>query len=538
MQRKQKRRSTFKNANVSLPHDLTPEIAARLRELSLSPETKSFKVEYLLKELFTKFVSSETDPPVVRRERAICKWLATEMNNAATNDRLTHVDPDYNILNRVGYRTFVQRCRSIVANVLGCDIPPYEVLLGSFSGGATTSKRRTAAHPSRKYTGEAHISSGAVPYWEVTESDRPLWESYGGVQPVVFPGNVLFTVPKTTSIDRCCAKEPDLNMYMQKGVGDYIRRRLRKFGIDLNDQSRNRDLARQGSLHLDLATLDLSSASDSISRRLVEELLPEHWFQLLDSLRSPRTRIGDEWHVNEMFSSMGNGFTFELESLLFYALARATTWSLGIPGVVSVYGDDIIVPTEAAHDLVFVLQFFGFSTNLDKSFIEGHFRESCGGHFINGQDVTPFYIRRPVTELIELIHVANSLRRWAEWKPATPEFRNSAAARLLDEEVYEIWKWLADQVPLCFWGGHDPADKHRLCSHWKPDKPKRLAPVKVKKDLGLGGYLHWHDSMEQVARPSDTPFSVMEEEQKVYRVKPASCCEPTLHVFPQEECAQ
>ena len=194
-------------------------------------------------------------------------------------------------------------------------------------------------------------------------------------------GNVLFTVPKKTDIDRCACKEPDINMFLQKGVGNHIRSRLRKHAINLNDQSRNRRLAQEGSVALgQLATIDLSSASDSISIEVVRLLLPNEWFEYLNDIRSHFTEIDGENHRLEMFSSMGNGFTFELESLIFFVLCRAVQYFTGTPGVLSVYGDDIVLPSEIFYDAEFVLRKFGFSVNSDKSFHTGPFRESCGGH--------------------------------------------------------------------------------------------------------------------------------------------------------------
>ena len=51
------------------------------------------------------------------------------------------------------------------------------------------------------------------------------------------PGNLITTVPKNAKTDRTIAIEPGLNGFVQKGIGSCIRRRLRRFGINLNDQS-------------------------------------------------------------------------------------------------------------------------------------------------------------------------------------------------------------------------------------------------------------------------------------------------------------
>lgn len=467
--------------NQRIP-DMTSSVRAFIESLPTSE-----KNDYLREVAFSKFVSSDTAPPAVRRSRAINKWLAAERNNESTNERLLTVHPQYQILPRVGFEVFIAKVAAIIEQIVGC-VPPVEGLLGSFSGGATTSKRRTESHPASKYLGKADITARAMEFFDSVLDESPLWLSLRGSSEIrTVPGNVLFTVLKSTDIDRCACKEPDLNMYMQKGVGDVIRKGLRRNGINLNDQSINQRLARKGSADGSLATLDLSSASDSVCSQLVFLCMPITWYTLLDSLRSPVTMIDGEPHVNEMFSSMGNGFTFELESLLFFSIARATAYFRGVSGTISIYGDDIIVPVELALDLIHVLSFLGFETNQSKSFWEGDFRESCGGHFVTGRCVTPFYVKRPIDRLISAMHAANQLRKWCEQEGFS----------VLDPVGFELWSSLASLVPLSLWGGHDTSDKTRLVSYWQPDNPARLMEITTDKmNPSEGAYLLWHDSVE------------------------------------------
>jgi hypothetical protein len=438
------------------------------------------KADYLKEEILTKYVSHETDPPGDRRQRAINKWLATERENEATNDRLLLTPEEYNILPRVTYGSFVGWCQDTIRDIIG-DTVPLEALIGSFSGGASTSRKRTSSQPASKYLGKAHVTQRCLEIFNQLADEMPGWLREGDhpLEIEVVPGNVMFTVPKKTDIDRCACKEPDLNMFIQKGIGSHFRDCLRRVGINLNDQSINRSLAREGSLTGRLATLDLSSASDSVSEGLVALFLPETWHTHLDAVRCQVTVIDGEEHRNSMFSSMGNGFTFELESLLFYVLARATAYFTGTKGVVSVYGDDIICPTDMVHDLMWILGYFGFSVNTDKSFTEGPFRESCGGHYHDGYDITPFYIRKPIDSMPDLIDVANKLRHWGEC-PVTS---------VIDPLVEEIWLWLKSMVPNVLWGGEDFTFKYQLVSHDHP--VLRLVEVMKRRDAGEGSYPHW-----------------------------------------------
>lgn len=505
-----RRKPSMYDANTPAPEYLTHELIQRIRSLPDCPGTLYLKDQFL-----SKFVSKDTDPASSRRNAAIRKWLAVERENEATNDRLQTTLSDYNILPRVSWSRFVEKLQTIVRDIIGETVPE-EALIGSFSGGASTSRARTVSHPANKYLGQADITPAARAWFELTFESCPGWNVFGDLLSInEVKGNILFTVPKNTTIDRVACKEPDLNMFLQKGVGDYLRRCLRREGINLNDQTRNQDLARRGSITGDLATLDLSSASDSVSSALVELALPPLWYSLLNGLRSPITLIDGEEHVNEMFSSMGNGFTFELESLLFYALSRTTAYFRGVSGIISVYGDDIICPSALAADIITVLEYCGFSINLDKSFVSGSFRESCGGHYNNGVDITPFYIRKPIETLTDIIHIANAIRRWSA----------RLGIGILDPRVEDIWMWLKGHVPRSLWGGQDTSSITQLVS---PDEPiRRLVPMvhrnKDVTDLWLNGtYVHWLNTT--MGRDTPTDAVVTSDLSKIgtrYRSRPA-----------------
>lgn len=482
------RSSSIHDANVSIPESITQELFSRIDAL---PACR--KASYLKSVVRSKFVSQETDSAEVRRQRAIEKWLAVESNNEATNARLLTMCGDTQILPHVTWRRFLAHAQGLVAEMLGETVPE-EALLGSFSGGASTSRKRTMSHPARKYLGRADITPAALDHFCLAMEMMPGWASYDALLSIdEVPGNHLFTVPKNTTIDRVAAKEPDLNMFLQKGAGLVIRRALRKKGINLNDQSINKNLARVGSLSGDLATLDLSSASDSVTSSLVELFMPTLWWSFLCGLRSPVTIIDGVEHVNEMFSSMGNGFTFELESLLFYVITKTTAYLTGTRGVISVYGDDIICPNMLASDLTEVLGVLGFSVNTEKSFSTGSFRESCGGHYDNGYDITPFYIRKPISKLTDLIHVANAIRKWSEVE----------TLGVLDPSTEDLWSWLASFVPRCFWGGRDTSSITQLVT--PGDACVRLDAVqKPQKIDERGKLIHWlNTTWVRDKRPDD-----------------------------------
>ena len=232
----------------------------------------------------------------------------------------------------------------------------------------------------------------------------------------VVRGNEIVFVPKNAKTHRIIAKEPHVNSYLQKGFGSYIRERLRiAADVDLKDQTYNQRLAKEGSLKGNLATIDLSGASDTISQELVRFLLPKQWFSLLDQIRSKQGFLREEnvWIYYHKFSSMGNACTFELESLLFWAICKSCLEYLGGEQVLNVYGDDIVVPVDAYGLVAKVIDFVGFKLNSKKSYSSGKFRESCGKDFFDGIDVRPIFLKESISNAESLFKLANSVRRYA-----------------------------------------------------------------------------------------------------------------------------
>jgi len=253
-------------------------------------------------------------------------------------------------------------------------------------------------------------------------------------------GNQVVTVPKNSKTDRVIAIEPGWNIWFQKSLGSSLRRRLRREGIDLNSQERNQQLAWDASIDDSLATVDFSSASDSISRELVRVLISDsNWFTLLDSCRSKVGVLGSKPFRWNKFSAMGNGFTFELESMIFYAAAFAVCEYLHLDTrKISVFGDDVILPSDAYTLYSSFSEFLGFKINPKKSFVNSPFRESCGGHYYDGIDCKPIYLKSRITNVESLYKLANSVRRYAHRR----DFNRGCDARHL-----RCWSYLVGRIP-------------------------------------------------------------------------------------------
>lgn len=474
------------SGNVRLDPSLHSAVIGDL--LSLLSSDGSFEANYLAEVLLSKYVGPDTDSAELRKSRAIDKWLATELRNRKTNWRIIQFDPvDSDVdLGWVKMSKLVSTIRDIVSSIIG-KVPPEDVLYGTYSGGASTSKTKDVGVIFTKFASQADVTMEAYDTYRQVVSTCDTWRLHldrtGSLEPRIVEGNVMFTVPKTSTIDRVACKEPDFNCFAQKGIGDFIRRALRKKGIDLNDQSVNRNLARLGSIDGKLATLDLSSASDSVTTQLVYLLLPPQWAVLMDGVRSQRTVLPDGTiHYNEMFSSMGNGFTFELESLLFYSIVKATCYHSGVKGRVSVYGDDIVCPSSVARRVARLFNWFGFTVNSGKSFWYGRFRESCGGHYYRGRDVTPFYVKEPIATCERLVHFLNRLRKWA----------GIGFSRV---GYYELWVKYSKYVGSHLHGGWNVESPHSLVSPRVPGRRTyRLSPIPlpVMPPRPVLGTVPWH----------------------------------------------
>jgi len=287
----------------------------------------------------------------------------------------------------------------------------------SCSGPNVTNAAKFAARPdvTREFLGRAHLLMPCYPTW----SSLLVGCDNAYVSPLLnlVEGNKVTFVPKTAKTHRTIAVEPHINSFFQLGLGRMIRARLKRRGIDLDDQEINRSLAQLGSRDGSLATIDLEGASDTICVELVRDLLPEPWFNWLDASRSHWGKLDGVTFHYQKFSSMGNGFTFDLESLLFWALSTAVVKRLGYNTFwVNVMGDDIIVPSECFDAVSERLESVGFLVNRSKSFSQGPFRESCGGDYYQGVNVRGLYLKKIPTNEVDWLILANRIRLLAhQW---------------------------------------------------------------------------------------------------------------------------
>lgn len=425
---------------------------------------------------------------------ALAKFSEFEALCKSTNERFTDlgVDPLFCGLTVQLHNAVVRK----ISRVLGTFDAEEFFDRPDWGPGATTLIRRRDASPEVKFQCETGITrdlhdllplnllSVAFPHWSVVLA--------GNQFPNYQVGNKVITVEKDAKTNRVIAVEPGVNLFFQKSVGEMIRKRLLPFGIDIRNQRANQEAARKGSFTNLTATVDLSSASDSISWAVVQELIPVRWYTVLDSCRSRYGHLKGALVRWEKFSSMGNGFTFPLQTLIFYAVACCCTEYHGADlDEVRVYGDDIVIPSVAFETFSAMLDFYGFRINRNKSFVNSQFRESCGAHYYAGVDVKPFYLKDRISSLLSVFKTANSIRR-----------RSHVPLVGCDERFRSVWHFVVNCVPKAlrlvipetlgdggFIGNFDEATPHRARHGIEGYHVKTIALCSRKRVEERPGYL-------------------------------------------------
>lgn len=299
-----------------------------------------------------------------------------------------------------------------------------QYVLDNWRYGPGTSYGVPGTHAAEKISAVQTVTERAHALYKRLRQQSPYTACYDALRngnTLTVRGSSLFTVPKNEDAVRTCAKEPLGNMALQLGLGKFLENALAHIGLDITSQQpRNQALARVGSIEGNLGTLDLSSASDLIGCDLVQLLFPPELYDLILTMRSEEIDVGAEaggWVKLNMVSTMGNGFTFPLMTLILVSLVYASRanergrrnyidWSH-----TAVYGDDIIVRTAEFEDVCSILSRAGFIVNVEKSFNSGGFRESCGGDYYEGYDVTPFYVQS-LSRNPEVYVALNQVSEW------------------------------------------------------------------------------------------------------------------------------
>lgn len=248
------------------------------------------------------------------------------------------------------------------------------------------------------------------------------------------PVSRLKFVTKNYKTKRSICMEPvDLQWGQQGlrfGYESYLERCYLSLIVDIKDQLRNRLAAQHGSRTGWVDTIDLAGASDSVAWLLVKAIFPSKVLKHLAATRSRFVELpdGSNFEISK-FAPMGSALCFPVQStiysvvVLLITLAQAygrdwrksgclrgldlrqamiTLFGDGLSCDTNqvyvpprVYGDDITCDKRVTSNVMEALSLLGFSINREKSFVGpgSPFRESCGGFYYGGYDVTPYLLK-------------------------------------------------------------------------------------------------------------------------------------------------
>lgn len=216
----------------------------------------------------------------------------------------------------------------------------------------------------------------------------------------------VIAVPKDSRGPRLICVHPAEAMWIQQGLRRELERAISSHRssqgpwpqghVFFDDQRVNGRIALLSSRSGRYATIDMKEASDRISEALVQILFGRK-YKYFGCCRAQKFRIpadsGYPETVGDLncYAPMGNATVFPVQTLVFWAICCASLQRHGFhqPGAVFVFGDDIIVPSEAVEFVIDDLESFGLLVNKEKSFWRGAFRESCGVDAYYGVNVTP-----------------------------------------------------------------------------------------------------------------------------------------------------
>lgn len=412
----------------------------QLVDLSINPNDYSspeeFRKDYLATELLSKstFLNLDIDREAVAVSGHFANESRCKTYNGYFRDLPNH--PLYKGDCVYMYHTYTRK----IGTILG-DCPSFSRLFADcqWGPGATTLTTGSDTSSANKFQLDAGITRDLLDaVFPEFSSEFPGWLIHiaTDIDFQLFVGNKVTTVEKNAKTNRLIAIEPGINSFIQKGIGRDLEKRLyRSCGVTLRDQTVNQRLA-QRALANNCATIDMRSASSLICVEMLRESIPEDWYSLLNTSRSQYGVLDGTVFRWENFSSMGNGFTFPLQSILFYAAAYAACDLVGArKDLIGVFGDDLILPVDAVPSLFAFLDFLGLEVNKKKSFFSSLFRESCGSHWFANVDVKPIYLKDRLTTLDTIFTLANKVRRWAKlpWG--------------LDPTMYTCWRYLFTRVP-------------------------------------------------------------------------------------------
>lgn len=335
------------------------------------------------------------------------------------------IDPEQ-VVDGIALKTYLAKARSAISYLL-CGVSPYDIMPKHGSGASSCGTKPWNRYGSPRYIPRLHKLYAYDEYFYtptgfVDKLDEFLTgEEYEPCAKVVL-------VPKDSRGPRLISEEPRETMFIQQGQMTKLYEAIEanpnaKAMVSCIDQDRNRFLAQFASQTGSYATIDCKDASDRVSCQLVEALFPRDWVMALMASRSGMTELPDgRIRPLKKFAPMGSACCFPVEALCFWALSLAACARgpllrelrehrrQAILPLLAVFGDDIIVPTSRVKRVIELLESVGLRINKDKCYTQGPFRESCGGDYYLGRDISVMRFTHPIVVIDDVggVHASAS----------------------------------------------------------------------------------------------------------------------------------
>jgi hypothetical protein len=316
-------------------------------------------------------------------------------------------------------------------------------------------------------------------------------------------------VPKTLKGPRVIAIEPCCMQYIQQGIRGVLYDAIESYWytsghVNFRDQSINQSLAINASIDGQLATVDLSEASDRVPLDLALIMFDSNpdFRDAIRACRSTKALLPDGTVIGPLrkFASMGSALCFPIEAMYFYTLCVDALLRIrelpvtprnvySVTRSVYVYGDDIIIPSTYATVVLDHMQKYNCKVNTSKTFWTGKFRESCGVEAYDGYVVTPVYLRAQPpenmhhsSELLSWSASANLFYKKGYWR--TAQFLHSHV-----EKIVRYYPYVSEDSPAM---GRISFLGYRSAERWNDQyqsfEVKGWVPTPVYRTDELEGY--------------------------------------------------
>jgi len=240
------------------------------------------------------------------------------------------------------------------------------------------------------------------------------------------PAARVCAVPKDYRGPRIICIEPKENQFAQQGLMELLYRFISRHPMTRGSISfREVEASKNLCMRKDLACLDLKDASDLLSLALARFLLPKWIFSIVTAYRTRNVTWNGHRVPTRCLATMGSAVCFPLETLVFWAIARASTRIVLGEGYrtkdIRVFGDDIILPREAASNCIEALESAGLVVNHEKTCLHTLVKESCGAWVLAG--VNQPVIKLKTAEIVDL-------RSWLAWLDYSKSFQKAGLPAL------------------------------------------------------------------------------------------------------------